>query len=116
MEHLRLKPIKGASGREKTAFTMKTISELLAEEGSAATQTPMMRSSSIEPETQQAPDQPCEDPVAAEPEPVNNTAPAIEEMRTAPLAQKASALPPITPVAEASAKKPRSLLGRLIGS
>ena len=36
MEYGRLEPIKGVNGQEPTAFTKKTIKELLAEEAEAA--------------------------------------------------------------------------------
>ncbi|RLJ60267.1 hypothetical protein BCF46_0465 [Litoreibacter meonggei] len=106
MEHTRLQPIKGASAREKTAFTMKTIKELLAEETARASQEPV------------SPD--------PEPAPEAKDAPAVEAEQAAPptpekAKSKAAALPPITPApgakaAEKPAQKPRSFLGRLIGS
>ncbi|SFR40555.1 hypothetical protein [Litoreibacter janthinus] len=109
MEHTRLQPIKGTSAREKTAFTMKTIKELLAEEGTDASQV-----LNADPA-----------PKAADPAPEVKAAPAVSSERVASPAPKAAtpkaaALPPITPAPSASAEtdadKPRSFLGRLIGS
>jgi hypothetical protein len=106
MEHQRLKPIQGASAREKTAFTMKTIKELLAEETSKESSVP--------------------EPMIAEPAPEVSTPPAVEAVQAAPpapepAAPKAAVLPTLPPLAEADdaeqvADKPRSLFGRLIGS
>ncbi|SHF63248.1 hypothetical protein SAMN05444273_108137 [Litoreibacter ascidiaceicola] len=113
MEHGRLQPMKGASGREKTAFTMKTIKELLEEEALKKTQTPMPLPTVPEVQEPEA-----AAPSAPEPS-AEAAAPAVEAEK--PAAPKAAALPPIPPApvaqaAEQPAEKPRSLLGRLIGS
>ncbi|WP_298256631.1 hypothetical protein [uncultured Litoreibacter sp.] len=121
MDHTRLKPMEGVSGREKTAFTMKTIQELLAEEIAAPTPT-------ATPAVEAAPEQPPHVAVAAEePKPVaakpalRTTTAAERTMPPMPLPEltKASALPPIAPADEAEAEpvsKPRSFLGRLMRS
>lgn len=100
MDHLSLEPIKGHSGREKTAVTMKTIKQLLEEEAAKKTQVP----------------------VSPKPDLKASTAPAVEALKTVPPMPlptpkpKAQALPEILPQAEEPAPaKVRSLLGRLIG-
>lgn len=135
MEHLRLKPIEGASGREKTAFTMKTIKELLAEDGSKESKDLLLNASSPEGDVAQAGDVVSETPVPVAAEaapvvaapavvaPVVEAAPVIEEEQVgAPIPKlvvsKAASLPPIPPapeVAAAPVAKPRSFLGRLMG-
>ncbi|TDT72954.1 hypothetical protein BDE40_3132 [Litoreibacter halocynthiae] len=113
MEHGRLQPMKGASGREKTAFTMKTIKELLEEEALKKTQTPMPLPTAPEVQKPEAAAPSASEPYA------EAATPAVEPKK--PAAQKAAALPPISPApaaraTEQPAEKPRSFLGRLIGS
>jgi hypothetical protein len=121
MEHTRLKPMEGISGREKTAFTMKTIQELLAEEVSSDAGAPAADAPAPESGLQQPPHMTNAAPVepAAKPALRTTTAPAVEAERTMPPMPlppiaKADALPTIAPATEEP--KPRSLFGRLIGS
>lgn len=90
MEYGRLEPLKGNSASEPTAFTKKTIKELLAEEGVDASEAQLTREPVPAPAMQQPPHMQDADAVKA----------AFQ-----PLAE------PETMVAE----KPRSLLGRLLG-
>ena len=91
MEYGRLQPLKGASAAEPTAFTKKTIKELLAEEGVDASEAQLSR----------------------EPAP----APAQDhQLQAQPRAEaqdrKAAAFGDL---AEQPAQKPKSLLKRLMG-
>lgn len=133
MEYGRRQPIKGISGQEQTAFTMKTIKELLAEDTSGAAQAPLMRSTqSAEPAgAQRRPDagqtnppaqghlqqpphlrQPRQAPVPARNGLKASTAPVFEVERTAPpmpmpkvAVSKAAALPPLAPETDGQAEK-----------
>ena len=49
MEYGRLQPLKGASAAEPTAFTKKTIKELLAEEGVDASEAQLSRAPDAQP-------------------------------------------------------------------
>lgn len=124
MEYVKREPMKSTSGREPTAFTMKTIKELLAEEqaapapGDAVTQrTPLPN-----PQVQQPPHMRSKPILPAKAKPVAkatlkaSSAPRIDPDVTAPptaLPKAAVAAQPVDagePVAEK-----RTLLGRLIG-
>ncbi len=122
MEHTRLKPMQGASGREKTAFTMQTIQEMLAEEVSNVKGTPKASSSAAVPNLQQPPHMvraaPPE-PVAAKPSLKASTAQLTVAPMPMPVIPKAASFPAIAPTGqetEDAAAKPRSFFGRLIGS
>lgn len=100
MDHQRLKPIKGASAREKTAFTLKTIQELLAEELAV-------------PEAEEPAAEPKAEATAAEAKPEAAVAPKKPKV-------KADAFPKIAPLKSedkpaAKPAKKSSLFGRFIG-
>ena len=108
MEYGRIEPIKGENGYEKTALTMKTIAELLAEEGTTADeieamkQEPMTRTPTPQRTLQQPPHMQSRAEEPQEPE------------------FSADSLPPLTPVGavepqEKVIPKSRSFLSRLIG-
>ncbi|MCX7560097.1 hypothetical protein OS190_11005 [Sulfitobacter sp. F26204] len=114
MEYGRIEPIKGENGYEKTALTMKTIAELLAEEGTnadeieAMKQSPMTRTPTPQPHLQQPPHMQSRAQMPEEADMPEKIMP------------KAATLPPITPVVETqeatkAPTKPRSFLKRLIG-
>ncbi|WP_299694993.1 hypothetical protein [uncultured Tateyamaria sp.] len=124
MEYVKREPIKGASGREPTAFTMKTIKELLAEDAARSADAETMRTPLPKSHVQQPPHMQGPVPVvpakakpATRPTLKASAAPRIDADITAP----PQALPKLTPAAPemqveikpAPAKK--SLLGRLIG-
>ncbi|MEP3345250.1 MAG: hypothetical protein ABJN34_10405 [Litoreibacter sp.] len=112
MDHQRLKPLKGASAREQTAFTMKTIKELLAEELTAGDEL-----GEAEPkeaiEAAPSKDVPAQN-VEAKAEPAAKVATAAPKP-SRPEVPKASSFPRITPASEApvEAPKSRSFLGRI---
>ena len=101
ISHTELEPIQGASAREKTAVTMKSIQQLLEEEAANKTHVPV----SAKPSTAPAGDA-CEAPQAA-PKPKRHASPVSKE--------KAASLPQLAAVTEPETAKPRSFLGRLIG-
>ncbi len=103
MEYGRLQTIKGVNGREPTAFTKKTIKELLAEEGAEAADAELMQSAAPKPAPQPKPQKAAPQPRAEAPKPA---APEPARERFEELAPQASEKP---------AAKSRSLLGRLIG-
>ncbi|WP_299192579.1 hypothetical protein [uncultured Litoreibacter sp.] len=102
MEYERLKPLKGVSAAEPTAFTKKTIKELLAEEGAEGSEAELMRSAAPQANPQPAP---MPEPAIQRPA---HAAPAAAQPAPADVA--ADAL-----LGDATAKKPRSFLRRLIG-
>ncbi|EPX81649.1 hypothetical protein [Litoreibacter arenae] len=102
MDHKNLQPLKGASAREKTAFTMKTIKELLAEETESA------KNAEAKPVGDTSPAQAAEEP-APRAAPVENTAP-VEAV-----APQEEASPSDVEPNEQAIEAPRSFLGRLIG-
>ena len=128
MEYVRREPMKSASGREPTAFTMKTIKELLAEDQTQPGEAETMRTPLPKNQVQQPPHMRGAVPAPAkvQPKPVaprlpalkTSAAPKIDADITAPptalpkIAQQAAPAP--TPTPEPAAKK-KSLFGRLIG-
>ena len=108
MEYGRIKPISGENGYEKTALTMKSIAELLAEEG-----TNMDELKSSARETVQA--------AQAEPTVPSVRSPLQQPVHTRgtvenPTMNKAGSLPHIAPAdAPHAPEKPRSFLRRLFG-
>ncbi|MEL6566021.1 MAG: hypothetical protein AAFQ59_16390 [Pseudomonadota bacterium] len=135
MEYVKREPMKSASGREPTAFTMKTIKELLAEETShAPADAETMRTPLPDNKVQQPPHmrgpvpvvKPRTVPAAASAKPALKTsaAPRIDADLTAPpqalpkLAQQQAAPAPAPTSISAPIPEPRkkSLFGRLIGS
>ncbi len=109
MEYGKIEPIQGKNGYEKTALTMKTISELLAEEGT-----------SMEEVIKAAP--PAKETIVPR-RPLLQQPPHMQ-VRTTPVSHqvppKAASLPPIAPAvlqgeAAVQDEKPRSFLSRLIG-
>ena len=122
MEYVRREPIKGASGREPTAFTMKTIKELLAEDAAkpaeaVTMQTPLPKSHVQTPPHLRGavPVVPARVAPATKPALKASSAPKIDADITAP----PQALPKLTPVEPEPAPEPapvkKSLLGRLMG-
>lgn len=135
MEYGRREPIKGASGREPTAFTMKSIKELLADELPNSAEAPTLRTPLPKTQLQQPPHMRGRLPVAAQktsasyaatvkPHLKASSAPKIEAELTAPpmpLPKSAVAMhetvaqPTLAPEPQA-VEKPRSFFGRLINS
>lgn len=112
VEHTLLEPIKGNSGREKTALTMKSIKQLLEEEAAKKTHVPVSPKPTLKGST--APAVEAEKTVPPMPLPVKPT--PVKARRVAvPEPTKAEALPEITPAPEPAPSKARSFLGRLIG-
>ncbi len=91
MEYGRLEPLKGNSAPEPTAFTKKTIKELLAEEGVDASEAQLQR-----------------EPVAAA---------GVEQPPQAQARSDESVKVAFAPLAdpEVPAERPKSFLGRLLG-
>ena len=123
MEYAKREPIKGASGREPTAFTMKTIKELLAEDttmpAEAVTmQTPLPKSQVQTPPHLRGavPVVPARVAQKAKPALKASAAPRIDADITAP----PQALPKLAPVEPEPTPEPepvkKSFLGRLMGS
>ncbi|WP_421702678.1 hypothetical protein [Aliiroseovarius sp.] len=129
MEYGRLQPIKGVSGRESTAFTKRTIKELLEEEAAAmvAGEDPTVAPTDLPEEPSSEPVRPTAPP-AADPEKTQSpSALASSWLRQPPhlqdtgqdsssdrpkdYAPKADAVQPEA----APSEKPKSFLRRLIG-
>ncbi|MEO0666706.1 MAG: hypothetical protein AAFZ99_02210 [Pseudomonadota bacterium] len=140
MEYVKREPIKGASGREPTAFTMKTIKQLLAEDQTKPCDAETMRTPLPRSHVQQPPHLRGAVPVvraeaatdakpAGKPALKASAAPKIDAEMTAPpqalpkFVQEAdptavtAAPAPVAAPAPAPEPEPkkRSLLGRLIG-
>lgn len=113
--HWELEPLEGVNGREPTAFTKKTIKELLAEAGPEANDTPLMTSKEDAPKartrTADAPD------AISTPKPKRQqAAPSKDDLRRS-FTDEASPFQKLEP-AEPSAERPKKglgLLGRLLG-
>ncbi len=104
MEYGRIKPIEGENGYEKTSLTMKSIAQLLAEEGTDLEE--LKRSSGGQGPTPRSADQQRVQ---------EQTSPAPQ-----PPVSKSDQFPPLcaadgADAAQSSAKKPRSFLKRLFG-
>ncbi|WP_281992286.1 hypothetical protein [Sulfitobacter geojensis] len=111
MEYGRIKPISGENGYEKTALTMKSIAELLAEEG---TNMDELKSSAREP-AQGAQTEPTEPTVPSVRSPLQQPVHARGTVQN-PTTNKAGSLPLIAPAdAPHAPEKPRSFLRRLFG-
>ncbi len=123
MEYAKREPIKGASGREPTAFTMKTIKELLAEDESGSGDAETMRTPLPKSQVQQPPHMRGPVPVVAKPANSKpalkaSAAPKIDADITAPPQALPKMVATPAPAAEpvlATEPKKRSLFGRLIG-
>ncbi|MEL6621162.1 MAG: hypothetical protein AAFY39_04945 [Pseudomonadota bacterium] len=131
MEYGRREPMKSESGREPTAFTMKSIKELLAEETHDISQAPTMRTPLPKSHVQQPPHMRGAVPVldARAPQtqaqaPVNKntlrttSAPKVDAEMTARPMPLPEGLHEMVQPKEAKAEpapKRKSLLGRLIG-
>ncbi|WP_415921692.1 hypothetical protein [Tateyamaria sp. SN6-1] len=119
MEYVKREPMKSASGREPTAFTMKAIKDLIAEDTSGMSEAPTMRTPLPKAYVQQPPHMRGNVPVVpSQPRPARkpalkaSAAPRIDADITAP----PQALPKIVQEhpAPAPAPRKRSILGRLI--
>ncbi|KIN60728.1 hypothetical protein Z945_1707 [Sulfitobacter noctilucae] len=118
MEYGKKKPIQGKNGYEKTALTMKTISELLADEGTSMEE--LTKSQTPAEQNADTWETPCATVVPKRP--VLQQPPHMQAT-SAPqhaVPSKAATLPPIAPTGAEAGKatyieKPRSLLSRLIG-
>ena len=102
MEYGRREPLKSASAKEPTAFTMKTIQELLeieAAQNAAAAEAPTARMPMPKQAVQSPPHMKSVDPF-----PEQDEAPAV-----------AAYVPQAAELTAEDEAKPRSLLGRLIG-
>lgn len=115
-EYLRLQPLKGVSGQEATAFTKKTIKQLLIEEAAEAeTEAEKALAERAFAEQDQAEDQAAAIVVAT---PAPKPQSALQQpphMRSAmPEPIVATSEPAAAPVAESPVEKPRSFLKRLI--
>lgn len=127
MEYGRREPMKSTSAKEPTAFTMKTIQELLAEEIAAGGADPTQPVPQPEAGLQMPPHlrapspQPPINEIAAtnKAEPIAGTAPQVEAERNAsPMAMPPVEIAADQPPAETTPPaqpKSRSFLRRLIG-
>ncbi len=121
MEYGRREPIKGESGREPTAFTMKSIKELLAEQTTGPAEAPTLRTPLPKTTLQQPPHMRGRAPMPApvtKPALRASVAPKVEaEMTAPPMPLPKEALEALRPQSELAepVEKPRSFLGRLIG-
>lgn len=104
MEHLRIKPLKGVSAPEPTAFTMKTIKELMVEEGGNPDDAFLTSAPTSTPAPASAPEQHIQQPPQFDAEAQHR------EQQTRDVFAMDDAVEP-----QAPAEKKRSLLGRLIG-
>lgn len=126
MEYVKREPMKSASGREPTAFTMKTIKELLAEDQTQPGDAVTMRTPLPKNRVQQPPHLRGAVPVVdaapkstMKPALKASAAPRIDADITAP----PQALPKLAPAEAQAAPAPapapapvkKSLFGRLIG-
>lgn len=129
MEYGRLEPIKGVSAQEPTAFTKKTIKELLAEEAAALE----AKAAEAEAQKTKAATELAEkakaarvraDEAAARPAPEAQMPPQPEPETAGPRVQQPphmraafDPLPPqeVTKIQELPGGKARSLLGRIFG-